>query len=314
MSPNYRPVPNWGYCPEGLDLVEVAAVAADSHGRIFVFNRGPKPVVILDAEGRCLGRWGEGEFVRPHGLTIAPDDTLYLTDDMDHTVRRYTADGRLLATFGVRGVPSDTGHIDFDYRTIARGGAPFRHPTNLAIAAYGGLFVTDGYGNARVHHFAADGTLRASWGQPGTGPGEFQIPHGIAIDGRGRVIVADRENSRLQFFSQDGEFLEQWTDVLRPCEVYAANGRIYVAELGWRAGVWPWLEPPPGVPGGRVSIFEESGTLLARWGDPDPLAPEGFYALHDISLDASGALYLGEVTISAGGKPDYPCLRKYVPA
>jgi hypothetical protein len=136
----------------------------------------------------------------------------------------------------------------------------------------------------------------------------------------GVVIVADRENSRLQFFNPDGTFLEQWTDVARPCQVCVdARGRVHVAELGYRAGMWPGiLAPSPSVTGGRVSVFDRDGTLLARWGGgSNPCAAGDFFAPHDLSLDSRGDLYVGEVTWSAGGNEgnvpaDCHCLQKFV--
>ncbi len=313
----YKPSPGWGHLPQGWSFVEVAGVATDSHDNVYVFNRGKHPMMVFDKDGNFLHAWGEGEFVRPHGLTAGPDDTLWATDDKDHTVRKYTLEGRLVMTLGSSGKPSDTGLQDFDYRTIQRGGPPFNHPTNLALAPNGEMYVTDGYGNARVHRFSAEGNLLQSWGEPGSGPGQFNIPHGVAVDPRGRVIVADRENSRLQFFSAAGEFLGECTDVLRPCQVFAhPDGRLFVAELGMRCGLWPWVERPPNPPAARVSIFDSNGRLLARWGNDDPMASDGFYAPHDIWLDSEGSIYVGEVTMSAGGykghvRADCPCLRKY---
>src|SRR5262249_34409985 len=152
-------------------------------------------------------------FVRPHGIWIGPDDSVYLTDDNGHAVRKFTIEGKLLLTLEPCGRPSDTGVRDMDYRTIRCGAGPFNLPTNLATSPRGELYVTDGYGNARVHKFSPDGKLLRSWGEPGTGPGQFNLPHGIGIDSQGRVFVADRENSRLQLFSPDGDFLEEWTDV-----------------------------------------------------------------------------------------------------
>ncbi len=315
----YEVVPRWGRLPTGWSFVEVAGVAIDSQGRIFVFNRGEHPVVIFDGGGEFLSSWGEGQFLRPHGITITADDSIYLTDDLDHAVRRYTADGELLSVLGSRGRPSDTGLEDFDYRTIKRAGPPFNHPTNLAISSAGDLFVTDGYGNARVHRFSADGDLVLSWGRPGGGPGEFRIPHGVAIDGHDRIFVADRENSRVQIFSPEGEFIAEWGDVLRPTQVFIDPAEnVFVTELGGRAGLWPWMSPDPEAAGGRVSVFDRDGSLQARWGGSgDPCAPGGFFAPHDIVVETEGNLYVGEVNWSAGGKrgiipADCPCLRKFV--
>jgi DNA-binding beta-propeller fold protein YncE len=191
-----------------------------------------------------------------------------------------------------------------DFRTILRAGPPFHFPTNVAVAPDGGLYVADGYGNARVHRFSADGQLLLSWGEPGEGPGQFRIPHGIDVRADGTVIVADRENSRLQFFTPDGGFLEEWTEIARPCQVQAAaDGLIYVAELGYRAGMWPGTSAPtPDAPGGRVSVFDADGRVLARWGGgSDPCAPGDFFAPHDLCVDAGGDVYVGEVVWSAGG-------------
>src|SRR5207245_7755883 len=143
---------------------------------------------------------------------------VYCTVDSHHTDRQYTPDVRLLLTLGTSSKPSNTGATSMDSRTIVRAGPPFHYPTNLALSPQGELYVSDGYGNARIHKFSAEGQLLFSWGEPGSGPGQFHIPHGIAVDRQGRVYVADRENSRIQLFAPDGAYLSQWTDVARPCQ------------------------------------------------------------------------------------------------
>jgi DNA-binding beta-propeller fold protein YncE len=304
VGPRFEARVGWGTLPNGWRLVEVAGVATDSRDRLFVFSRGEHPVVVFDREGRFLDSWGEGRFARPHGITIGPDDAVHCTDDLDHTVKTFTPEGTLLRTLGTSGRPSDTGATSQDFRTIRRAGPPFHYPTNLALAADGSLYVSDGYGNARVHKFAPDGEHLFSWGEPGGGAGQFRLPHGIAVGPDGTVVVADRENSRLQFFRPDGGFLSEWTDVARPCQVVVdASGIVYVAELGYRAGMWPGTAAPgPDAPGGRVSVFDPGGRLLTRWGGgSDPCAPGDFFAPHDLGLDSRGDLYVGEVTWSAGG-------------
>jgi DNA-binding beta-propeller fold protein YncE len=303
-EPRFEPCEGWEILPDGWRFVEVAGVATDSHDRVFVFNRGEHPVIIFDRDGRCIGSWGKSRFVRPHGIAIGPDDTVYCTDDLDHTVKKFTPSGELVGILGKSGCPSDTGATSMDFRTICRAGPPFHYPTNLALAPDGSIYIADGYGNARVHRFSPGGTHLSSWGEPGGAPGEFQLPHGIAVGPDGTVVVADRENSRLQFFSSDGEFLREWTDVARPCQVLVdARGRVYVAELGFRAGMWPGTNAPtPDAPGGRISVFDRDGRLLARWGGgSNPCAPGDFFAPHDLCLDSRGDLYVGEVTWSAGG-------------
>lgn len=299
----FQPLVRWEQLPPGHELVEVAGVAVDADDRVYVFNRGPHPVIVLDRDGRFLQAWGEGVFTRPHGVTIGPDGAVWLTDDLGHAVRKCTPDGKLLLTLGTPGAASDTGAQGFDYRTIRRPGPPFNLPTNVAFAPDGTLFISDGYGNARVHHFTAEGQLLASWGASGDGPGQFNVPHGIAVDRNGRVYVADRENSRIQVFTAAGELLAVWTDMARPMQIVIdRHDHAYVAEVGWRAGRFTWQTPPADPPGARVSVFDLTGKLLCRFGGgPDPTAPGDFFAPHDLALDSRGDLYVGEVMMSAGG-------------
>ncbi len=294
----------WAQVPEGWTWNEVTAIATDSRDRVFVFNRGEHPMLVFNRDGSFVTSWGERVFARPHGITIGPDDMVYCTDDLDHTVKKFTPEGKLLLSLGTSGKPSNTGATSIDYRTIRHAGEPFYFPTNVALSASGEIFVTDGYGNARVHKFSPDGQLLLSWGEPGSGAGQFHVPHGIAIDRDGTVFVADRENSRLQLFSQDGRYLGERTDIARPCQVaFDATGNLYVAELGYRAGMWPGTTAPtPDATGGRVSVFTPSGELLARWGGGEnPTAPGDFFAPHDICVDQHGDVYLAEVVMSAGG-------------
>jgi DNA-binding beta-propeller fold protein YncE len=300
----YRVDESWTIpCDRGYG--ETVAVACDSRDRVFLFARGPRPVLVFDRDGRFLASWGEGLFARAHGICIGPDDTVYCTDDFDHTVRAFSPEGTPRFTLGTSGRPSDTGAVGMDYRTIRRSAGPFNYPTNLAIAPSGDFYIADGYGNARVHRFSADGRLLHSWGEPGRGPGQFNVPHGIAVDSDGTVYVADRENSRVQRFNAAGEYIDEWTDVARPCQVFTGgDGAVYVAELGFRAGRWPGTgSAEPGAPGGRVSIFDRQGVLQARWGGGDrPCEPGDFFAPHDICVDRHGAIYVAEVTLSAGGR------------
>jgi DNA-binding beta-propeller fold protein YncE len=310
----------WGVLPAGWSWKEVVAIATDSNDRVFVFDRGEHPVTIFDRGGAWLGAWGEGLFARPHGITIGPDDTVYCTDDLQHVVRKLTPDGRLLLTMGVPGIPSNTGATSVDYRTIRRAGPPFHFPTNLAVSPTDELYVSDGYGNSRIHKFAPDGRLLLSWGEPGAGPGQFHVPHGIAVDRLGTVYVADRENCRVQLFNSDGEFVTEWSDMARPCEVFIdKRDDVWVAELGFRAGMWPGTTAPaPDATGGRVSIFDSHGKLKARWGGgQNPCDSGDFFAPHDVWVDSHGDAYISEVVMSAGGakglvSPTCHTLQKFV--
>jgi DNA-binding beta-propeller fold protein YncE len=315
----FEPQADWLRRPASLSWLEVAAVATDSRDRVFVFNRGEHPVAVFNRDGTFLHSWGEGLFARPHGITIGPDDSVYCTDDFGHTVRKFTPDGRLLLTLGTNGKPSDTGATSLDFRTIRRAGPPFHYPTNVALSQNGVMYISDGYGNARIHKFTADGRLLFSWGEPGGEPGQFRIPHGIAVDRQGTVYVADRENSRIQLFSPDGDFVAEWADIARPCQVaFDGAGNLFVAEVGYRAGMWPGILPPtPNPTGGRVSVLNSRGELLSRWGGGDnPTAPGDFFAPHDICIDSRGDVYVAEVVMSAGGNrglvsPDCHTLQKF---
>jgi DNA-binding beta-propeller fold protein YncE len=300
----YEPLVGWEKLPPGWSFVEVAGVAVDSRDRVYVFNRGEHPVIVFDRDGKFLTSWGEGLFQRAHGITIGLDSSVYCTDDLDHTVRKLTPEGKLLLTLGVSGQPSATGIDGIDYRTIRQAAPPFHRPTNVALAADGALYITDGYGNARVHKFSPEGKLLFSWGEPGSGPGQFNLPHGVAIDRAGRVFVADRENSRIQIFTPDGKFLSEWPDMARPMQVFIdGTDNVFVASVGWRAGLFPWQRPPTPTPeGARVSIFSSGGKELTRWGGgEDPCAPGDFFAPHDLCVDSHGDMYVAEVVMSAGG-------------
>ena len=163
----YMAVDRWPRLPPGWTWTEAAAVAVDSRDRVFVFNRGPHPVAIFDRDGAFLDSWGDGLFKRPHGIFIGPDDAVYCTDDLDHTVRKFTPDGKLLMTMGTMNKPSDTGYDGKDTGTVSRAAGPFNRPTNLAVGPKGDLYISDGYGNCRVHQFSPRGELKRSWGTPG---------------------------------------------------------------------------------------------------------------------------------------------------
>lgn len=315
----YRADASWARLPPGYAWSDVVGVACDSRGRVYVFNRGDHPMIVFDHEGTFLRSWGEGLISRAHGVTIGPDDAVYCTEDMGHTVRKFTPEGSLLMTLGTPGTPSATGATSMDFRSIRQAGPPFHYPTNVALGQNGDIYVSDGYGNARVHRFTADGRLVQSWGEPGSGPGQFHIPHGIATDHEGHLHVADRENSRIQKFSPDGEFLGERTDVARPCElVFDTDGNMIIAELGYRAAMWSGIHPPSSDPtGGRISILDPQGRVLSRWGGGnEPTAPGDFFAPHDVCIDARGDLYVSEVAWSAGGirgevAADCHCLQKF---
>src|SRR5215210_1158016 len=175
--------------PPGESFGMVSRVATDAQDRVYVFQRKDPPIVVFDRDGKYLGAWGSGEVTDPHGLKIV-GDTAYTTDRTDSVAKVFTLDGKPLMELGQRGVHSDTGKVA--NWLVERAGGPFNHPTEMIKHPNGDIYVTDGYRNARVHRFAADGSLKTSWGAPGNGPGQFHLPHSIAFDDDGKLYVADR--------------------------------------------------------------------------------------------------------------------------
>jgi DNA-binding beta-propeller fold protein YncE len=297
----YEAVENWAQLPPELALGDVGGVAVDKQDRVYVFNRGRAPVVVFDRDGRYLKHWGEGIFTRAHGVDIGPDEALYLTDDQDHSVRKCSLDGKVLLTLGI---PRRTPGF--------MSGQPFCGCTHTALAPNGDIYVSDGYGNARVHKYSPDGTLLFSWGEPGTDPGQFNIVHNICTDRDGWVYVADRENHRVQVFDSNGRFETQWHNMHRPCGLYmdrSANPLCYVGELG------PDMPVNINVPncGPRVSVYNAKGELLARLGDLRMgEGPGQFIAPHGLAVDSRGDIYVGEVSntvYSTRGWPINPMRR-----
>ncbi len=295
----FQVVEGWGghfYSP----FVEVAGVGTDQEDQVYVFIRGIDPLLIFSSKGTLLRCWGREHFTRPHGILIAPDKTLYCVDDGNHTLQQFTPDGRLLMTLGTKNKPSDTGCVGKDYRTIKQAAGPFNSPTDIAMDQQGNIYVSDGYGNARVHKFSKEGEILRSWGEPGRGPGQFNLPHGIAID-RGIVYVADRENSRIQLFDLEGRFLEQWS-ANRPTDVCIHDQNLYVTELGYKTGSrLISTNPTDGVLHGRVSVLSLNGEVLSHLGGEEGCASGSFFAPHTVAVDTKGDLYVGEVAITSVG-------------
>ena len=282
---------DWAKLPEGWSFHEVADVAVDSKDRVYVFSRGKHPLIVFDREGNFLSSWGEGVFKRPHGVTVGPDETLYCADDGDHTVRKCTLDGKILMTLGTPDQPAP-----------AWSGHPFNRPTKVAVdPKTGEFYVTDGYGNSRVHKYSPDGKLLFSWGQPGTEPGEFNIVHTVCLDREGLVYIADRENDRVQIFDPKGKYITQWNNMHRACGLYITGGRRELVYVGELATAVPVNKGMPKI-GSCISIFNTKGKRLARLGDVLPgEAPNQFISAHSLTVDVHGDIYVGEVSWTAMG-------------
>ena len=276
---------DWGELPDGWTYREATAVAVNSKDQVYVFNRGGHPIIIFDSDGKFLDSWGEGEFGNPHGIAIGPDDSVYCADVSDNSIKKFTAGGKLLMKIGSESKPMS--------------GEPFCRPCHVAIDSRNGdLYVADGYSNANVHKYSADGEFIESWGDSGTDPGSFNIVHNIDIDNEGYVYVADRENRRIQIFNDQGKFETQWVNLSRAAAVCVdkqEGGLVYVGE--YFAGqasneIGRHLGP-------RVTIFDKSGQVKARLSE-EPAGTEAgrFYAPHGMAIDSNKNIYVAEVSVS----------------
>jgi DNA-binding beta-propeller fold protein YncE len=272
----YEQVDGWEKLPAGWVLGQTAIVT-DSKDRVFLFNRGEHPLIVLDREGNYLTSWGEGTLPDAHGMYIDADENLFMPVKNSHVVLKYDSAGNLLMTLGAWDQPSDTGWSG-DYRDqVVRASGPFNSPSDVAISPTGDLYISDGYGNARVHKFTSDGRLLASWGEPGkTGHGQFHVPHGVWVHTDGRVLVADRENNRIQIVDANGGFLDQWPNLARPCDIYIdSDNVVYVPELD-----------------GFMSILSIDGTLITRWGSPSNAGAGN--GAHAVWVDSHGDIYVNQ--------------------
>lgn len=289
----YQLVNAWPRLAPGLELGQVAGVGVNSAGQVYVFRRadrdwhgeplGPEPIaaptlLVFDGEsGALLEEWGAGVFVMPHGLTVDAQDNLWLTDVGLHQVFKYDRAGTRLLALGEAGVPGDDE-------------AHFNLPTDVAVAPDGSFYVSDGYGNARIVRFAADGTRLGEWGQFGSDPGQFDTPHSLALDADGRVYVADRGNARLQVFDSAGNFLAAWSGrhLGRPWAVRVApDGTVYVVDGGDQPEFFPDRA--------RLLKLDPTGRVLASFGSHGD-GPGQFIWPHTLALGPGGTLYIGEVS------------------
>ena len=285
----YEPVIGWPAVPHGMSFKEATSVGVGPDGRVYVFNRGQWPVMIFDTAGNLLDTWGAGQFVRPHGIAFDGDGNLFLTDVGLHTVQKRTPDGRLLMEIGTPRTPAPL-----------QSGLPFNQPTQVAVhARTGDLYITDGYGNSAVHHYSVGGKHLTSWGSPGDGPGQFSLPHAICFIGDDQLLVADRENFRVQVFGLDGAFVRQM-HMHKPQALFAGRGddtNIYVAE----GRAVPLMEAAMRT-GRRVIVLDRDLNEVLRLGnDTGGEAPDQFISPHGISVDDEGSIYVAEVSYTALG-------------
>jgi DNA-binding beta-propeller fold protein YncE len=286
LATGYDVVPSWPARPAELTWGAMAGIAIGPSDEVWTFNRGAVPVQVYTTAGAIVRSWGKGAFREPHQVRIDHEGNVWVVDSGLDVVRKYTPDGSLLMTVGTPGSSGDdTSH--------------FNRPTDVAVAPAGDLFVTDGYGNDRVVHFDPAGRFVRSWGTLGSAPGQFSLPHSIALDSRGRLLVADRNNARVQVFDQTGRFLDEWRDLLVPWHIVVTAGdEIYVC--GSAPMRWPRLRIPGllvGIPpkDQLIMVFNPDGRVIRLCTFPKGQGPGELDWLHGMAVDRAGNLYLGDI-------------------
>ena len=303
---SYRTITDHFKMPDGRKVGSTAGITIDRDGSsVWVFERcggnncvgsGVAPILKFDASGKVVKSLGAGMFIRPHGIHIDRDGNIWVTDGegpdgkdprrdgKGHQVFKMNQDGKVLMTLGKAGVAGD-------------GPDTFNMPSAVLIAPNGDIFIGDGHGgasNARMLKFSKDGKLIKTWGKRGSAPGDFETPHTLAMDSRGRLFVGDRENNRVQIFDQDGKFLEEWKQFGRPSGIFIdRNDMLYVADHQSDATT------NPGFRKGITIGSAKDGKVMAFILDPDPMGSQ-----EGVAVDASGNIY-GSLT---GGM----ALKKYV--
>lgn len=302
-QPNpYRTIENYFKLPEGRTWGAVGGVSIDSHDHIWAAERcggntcagsNLDPILEFDQSGKLLKSFGGGMFIFPHGLFIDKEDNIWVCDGQGkdgkgQQVIKFSPDGKILMTLGKKGV-------------AGVGPDTFNMPSAVIVASNGDIFVADGHGgdsNARVVKFTADGKFIKAWGKPGSAPGDFMLPHGLAFDSKGRLFVCDRGNNRLQIFDQEGKLLDTWTQFGRPAGIFIdKHDNIFVADSdsapesnpGWKRGL-------------RIGRVKDAA-VLAFIPDPGP-GGKGTTAAESVAVDSHGVVYGAEV--------GYKDLKKYV--
>jgi DNA-binding beta-propeller fold protein YncE len=266
----HKPLPNWAHLPKGWALGQTSGVSVDRNDNVWVFNRGPHPVIEFDKNGNFLQSWGDGMFKSSHGIRVDPDGNVWCVDVAGHNFVKHTPDGRVLMVIG-------------GLNTAGTNDTPksFNRPTGLAFTPGGDFYLSDGYVNSRVVKFNRDGEYLMQWGRKGTGDGEFDTVHDVTLDSKGRVYVADRENSRIQIFTPEGKFLGKWTGIGQPWGLFyvAKEDAIYMSD-----GL-----------NNRVIKLNLDGQILGVLGSYGH-APGQLDFPHNIAVDSEGSIYVAEIT------------------
>jgi DNA-binding beta-propeller fold protein YncE len=288
MVPAYEVDSTWPKPrPAGVEWGAIPGVTVDKQDQIWIFTRAKPPVQVYRPDGTLVRTWGEDIVNCAHQIKFDPEGNVWLVDVKKHVVMKCTPEGKLLQTLGTPNEPGcDESH--------------FNKPTDVAFTPDGQLFVSDGYGNARVVHFDRNGKFVKAWGKLGTAPGEFSLPHSIVIDTKGRLYVADRNNARVQVFDQQGKFLAEWRNVMVPWSLWiTANDEI------WACGSSPMIWRPKDTvlgcpPKDQFFVkFDTSGRVLQTWTVPKcedgQEKPGELNWLHSMAFDSKGNIYAVDI-------------------
>lgn len=250
----YEVIWPFGEDSDKIRINKVSHVSVDSKNKVYFYQRTDPPIVVLNNEGKIVDYWGENYLVDGHGIFISSKDEIFVVARGVHEILKFNTNGKLIMRIGERENPSWQ--------------RPFNHPTNVAVSEKGDIFISDGYGNACVHRFSSNGEHLMTWGSPGSGAGEFHTPHGIWVDDLERVYVVDRDNNRVQIFSTDGDYLEEWRDFFHPMDIFIdSNDNVFVTD-----------QTP------RLTVLNTEGDIVARGFAPD--------AGHGLWGDLNGNIYL----------------------
>ena len=279
--------PKWPQKPNDFIWGAMSGIAVDEQDQVYLFNRSEPTVQIYQRDGAFLRSWSTANPKGTHHIKFDPEGNVWLADFRNHTIEKRTPQGKLLLTLGEAGKPGcDENH--------------FKGPTDMAFLPCGDVFISDGYGNRRVAHFDKRGRFIKQWGEEGTEPGQFALPHAIAIDAQQRVYVADRNNARIQVFNTAGKLLAVWDDLLMPWGLTVTNGNeIWVcgASRVRQPDDSGWVITPP--PDQLLMKLSPEGKVLLRlklgFSAGNPGRPGEVDWVHCIAVDSKGDFYLGDI-------------------
>lgn len=269
----YKPAPDPFKLPTGINFGPCSGVAVNSKGNILVFNRGTHALLEFDATGKFLRTLAAGIFTIPHGLRVDADDNIWVTDTGAHFVLKMSPKGRILMVLGIKGNAGEwhhAGHIRC-----------FNEPNDLAFGPDGEIYVTQGHGKgeSRVLKFDPDGNFVGTWGGEGKGPGQFNVPHSIVIDGKGQLHIADRSNQRIQVFDGDGKYVRESSHPGTPCGLCMCNDRRHIMMAHGHAGL--------------IMKLDLNGKVLGASGGQGK-GPHRYGEAHYLALDRKEIIYVAD--------------------